>query len=763
MVKLGDTLKPLGEFPVAESVDISIDINGTEKSIQQAYDDGDLSGGGSSIQIDVMPIPSSEYEDKIVQYIGESGTYKNGYFYKCQAVEGSSPTQYEWVEQEVQESKDSTPHWSGTRAEYDEIKDTLEVGTYVSITDDYENEVIQWNIMPDANSDYFKKIVQYVGETTEDYINGYFYKCVVVEGSDPYIYEWIPSPTQSMIADSIEYVESLPTRENIKDVIYGIKEESGLYETVKIHTPLDYTFEQVLELWSRYFNITQVNSTTYSVEVYSDLYMTRNAWSNHYSKAEGTLNVMNISTNGIVLEFGTISANNMTNILDYTFIFKSSHFPRMNYYAGDSEKKICTLLNENISNFIMRSETPMPIPNNYKDGDIVLYTGEDTHYFKKMHQYEWKETYESRVYQLTLTRSGESSYYIYKICEHYIDVGSHVYVYGTDGNLERKGIITAINGTNVTVYSNASSETYVGWAVNDVATTAKVCDWFEISGNSVKYTNEDIYAHYDDYESDAVVVYTGDESTSLEKGHHYQKYANKDVSAYFLQVYGNSEHTTSTSYYILKPEVKVGTILYYNDDGTYAVRKRCTYIDGDTYKWYDYELNIVMTSVYGINISNHAETIAINGWVDIGGGGGDGNSIFYGTMDEWNALSADEKKQYEYMADDDEDNDEPVTGVITRNTSNTSGMQEAYLKRIGKTVLLHCNLTDCVLPANEITTYATVQDGFRPDSSLQWAMLDLDFTIEGLRGWITNSGNIQLLSPVATTSSIRIQSMYFTD
>lgn len=155
------------------------------------------------------------------------------------------------------------------------------------------------------------------------------------------------------------------------------------------------------------------------------------------------------------------------------------------------------------------------------------------------------------------------------------------------------------------------------------------------------------------------------------------------------------------------------------------------------------------------------ETPPTYSWVDAEIGGG--TKIFYGTMDEWDALSTDAKKQYDYMADNDEGDDKSATGVITRNTSNTSGMQEAYLKRIGKTVLLHCNLTDCVLPANEITTYATVQDGFRPDSSLQWAMLDLDFTIEGLRGWITNSGNIQLLSPVATTSSIRIQSMYFTD
>ena len=47
-IKLADTLKPMGDFPAADASDVEITLlDETKKSIQQAYEDGDLSGGGS--------------------------------------------------------------------------------------------------------------------------------------------------------------------------------------------------------------------------------------------------------------------------------------------------------------------------------------------------------------------------------------------------------------------------------------------------------------------------------------------------------------------------------------------------------------------------------------------------------------------------------------------------------------------------------------------------------------------------------------------
>jgi len=104
MIKLADTLAPMSnDFYAVESENVGIDIDGTSKSIQQAYEDGDLSSGGSSIQVDTMPIASAENENMIVEFIGSTGTYVNGYFYECVSDGESTPT-YSWVQKNVQPS-----------------------------------------------------------------------------------------------------------------------------------------------------------------------------------------------------------------------------------------------------------------------------------------------------------------------------------------------------------------------------------------------------------------------------------------------------------------------------------------------------------------------------------------------------------------------------------------------------------------------------------------------------------------------------------
>lgn len=89
MVRISDTLKQqnnLTSFPVAYAEDLWInrDTSGETEdytTIQNAYNNGEL--GGSSIQVDTMPIASSEYEGAIYQYIGDSGTYKKNAWYEC--------------------------------------------------------------------------------------------------------------------------------------------------------------------------------------------------------------------------------------------------------------------------------------------------------------------------------------------------------------------------------------------------------------------------------------------------------------------------------------------------------------------------------------------------------------------------------------------------------------------------------------------------------------------------------------------------------
>lgn len=102
-------------------------------------------------------------------------------------------------------------------------------------------------------------------------------------------------------------------------------------------------------------------------------------------------------------------------------------------------------------------------------------------------------------------------------------------------------------------------------------------------------------------------------------------------------------------------------------------------------------------------------------------------------------------------------------GSIARNTSNTTSIGEIFVRKFGKIAMFHCNLEGCQLKQGEIITFATVSEGFRPSSYLQWALVDADFVLEGLRAWVSASGEIQILSPQTGTQTLRLQSVYFTD
>ena len=111
-IKLADTARPnnyvdaehLGTYPVAYAEDIWF-ADGTRLS--------DKTFDGESIQKEELPLAVAALEGKIYQYIGVSGTYTNGCFYKCVAS-GSS---YAWVMVDVVKNPVSymgtPPNYSG--------------------------------------------------------------------------------------------------------------------------------------------------------------------------------------------------------------------------------------------------------------------------------------------------------------------------------------------------------------------------------------------------------------------------------------------------------------------------------------------------------------------------------------------------------------------------------------------------------------------------------------------------------------------------
>lgn len=144
-IKLADTLAPMGDFPAVESDNVDITIDGSPKSLQQAYEDGDLGDGGSSIQVETMPAASAENVGKIVQYVGESGTYQKGHFYECILAHNGAGSIYAW-----------------------EDVDHLRF-----------NHVVYHCTVPPVNEECKPgDIIYYSGKTMGNFKNGYYYRAI---------------------------------------------------------------------------------------------------------------------------------------------------------------------------------------------------------------------------------------------------------------------------------------------------------------------------------------------------------------------------------------------------------------------------------------------------------------------------------------------------------------------------------------------------------------------------------------------------------
>lgn len=128
-----------------------------------------VSSSAESIQVSTMPTADVSQLNKIYQYIGATdANYTNGYFYKCQL--DAETGNYKWINIEVQSAVKSVNNKTGVV-----VLDAKDIG-------------LQVTTMPSADADHLGDIVQYIGNTTQDYTNGRFYKCVYDGVS---VYSWI--------------------------------------------------------------------------------------------------------------------------------------------------------------------------------------------------------------------------------------------------------------------------------------------------------------------------------------------------------------------------------------------------------------------------------------------------------------------------------------------------------------------------------------------------------------------------------------------
>ena len=146
------------------------------------------------IQYSTMPTASVDYVNKVYQYIGTTDVnYTNGYFYRCELNSGTSA--YEWVVAnqfalaEDVYTKDEIGNLSDLP---DNTKDIVENIVAINNEIDDKQDILQYSTLPTASSDNVGSIVEYIGTTTADYTNGYFYQCRF----DGINYKWVQKDVQ---------------------------------------------------------------------------------------------------------------------------------------------------------------------------------------------------------------------------------------------------------------------------------------------------------------------------------------------------------------------------------------------------------------------------------------------------------------------------------------------------------------------------------------------------------------------------------------
>ena len=177
---------------------------------------------GFAEQVDTMPAATGLDQGRIVQYIGATTSeYTNGYFYEV-IEDAATPGSFIWVQKNIQPDQDTKIQvnalpaaTAATRGQivqyigatsgnvengyfYECTEDPNTPGSYIWVQKNIQPDkdtIIQVDTMPSAVLATKDRIVQFIGATNASYKNGYFYKCIE-SASTPGNYEWAPIPVQ---------------------------------------------------------------------------------------------------------------------------------------------------------------------------------------------------------------------------------------------------------------------------------------------------------------------------------------------------------------------------------------------------------------------------------------------------------------------------------------------------------------------------------------------------------------------------------------
>ena len=175
-----------------------------------------------------MPTPGSDNVGEVIQYTGDTTEdFEKGHFYEVVEVEVSGITVYEYREiissgQAVETMPEPSADLFGQVVQYSGANEGYLVPGHSyqceQWEDQYGNVTYHWvdldkrgtDVMPTANEENYGLILQYTGETSADYINGYFYECIYSGGE--YVWERIDvQPSGGTPEGALLQVDTMPT------------------------------------------------------------------------------------------------------------------------------------------------------------------------------------------------------------------------------------------------------------------------------------------------------------------------------------------------------------------------------------------------------------------------------------------------------------------------------------------------------------------------------------------------------------------------
>lgn len=153
------------------------------------------------MQFTTLPVPDATWNGKVVQYTGTTtSSLTKGYFYSCEVVPDTDPTEYRWIRQDVMKPIDA----DGTTVAYDQVtgelsaipatnssKGIVQHGDGTEIGNDGQVNVVDRLVvtatLPTADDTLVGAVRLYVG-ATGTYELGGIYQC---QETSTDVYEWV--------------------------------------------------------------------------------------------------------------------------------------------------------------------------------------------------------------------------------------------------------------------------------------------------------------------------------------------------------------------------------------------------------------------------------------------------------------------------------------------------------------------------------------------------------------------------------------------